>query len=409
MRSLHRLASTRLLALFGLLLTLLAGCTDTNTVIREPFNPHRAENKFLGYFTASDQQTTCGNCIVLHQADWAQTAHAEAYAALTAADNATDACFTCHTVSDRGMPSLGRRGGRGTGYRLSRCPVRELPRPGSGPDSSPDAPGSANNPPLAHVGVLGPGGAGDSASVAQSCAACHNQNSGPGVRAYEEWASSGHARSIEEEPGVFVADNASCASCHEGKASLASWGVSANYAERSLTGGETTSARPARCATTPIGRGGPAYRREDPGAAPLSDQYTGRQPESLHEVPPATVGGPDPASSRGPHSPQGPMLLGDAGYHPAGFEPDLQAVATIARLREKPEALCRMPHKPALGHRHSDQSGRRRRRDTASWRSRAWMPVDCRTWPTRIVPTMRRRAPGSRAPLRGATATRRPR
>ena len=64
--------------------------------------------------------------------------------------------------------------------------------------------------------------------------ACHNQNSGPGVRAYEEWAASGHARSIEEEPGVFVADNPSCASCHEGKASLACVGRdSANYAERS--------------------------------------------------------------------------------------------------------------------------------------------------------------------------------
>ena len=80
MRSLHRVASTCLSALFGLL-TLLAGCTDTNTVIREPFNPPPDESTgFLGYFTSSDQQTTCGNCHVLHQADWAQTAHAEAYA-----------------------------------------------------------------------------------------------------------------------------------------------------------------------------------------------------------------------------------------------------------------------------------------------------------------------------------------
>lgn len=341
MRSLHRVASTRLSALFGLLLTLLAGCTDTNTVIREPFNPPPdAENKFLGYFTTSDQQTTCGNCHVLHQADWAQTAHAEAYAALTAADNATDACFTCHTVSDRGNAVAGPAGWdvvQDTAYHDVQC--ENCHGPGLDHVESPDAPGSANNPPLAHVGVLGPGGAGDSASVAQSCAACHNQNSGPGVRAYEEWASSGHARSIEEEPGVFVADNPSCASCHEGKASLASWGVSANYAERSLTGGENYLGQTCAVCHDPHGTAeDPLTGEKIPGqlrfpiSTPDVNQNLCMKCHQRRSV-------PDPASSRGPHSPQGPMLLGDAGYHPAGFEPDLQAVATTHGSEKNPR-LC---------------------------------------------------------------------
>jgi hypothetical protein len=48
---------------------------------------------------------------------------------------------------------------------------------------------------------------------------------------------------------------------------------------------------------------------------------------------------PDQASSRGPHSPQGPMLLGDAGYKPAGFDPDVQAVASTHGSERNPR-LC---------------------------------------------------------------------
>lgn len=72
---------------------------------REPFNPPPdADNKFLGYFTSSDQRTTCGNCHVNHQADWVCAAHASAYADLTASSSVTTECYTCHTVSDRGNP-----------------------------------------------------------------------------------------------------------------------------------------------------------------------------------------------------------------------------------------------------------------------------------------------------------------
>jgi hypothetical protein len=48
---------------------------------------------------------------------------------------------------------------------------------------------------------------------------------------------------------------------------------------------------------------------------------------------------PEQTSSRGPHSPQGPMLLGDAGYKPAGFDPDVQAVASTHGSERNP-GLC---------------------------------------------------------------------
>jgi hypothetical protein len=206
MRTLHRVASHRASLYLGLLFGLLSGCTDTVFRDREPFNPPPdATNNFLGYFTASEKQTTCGNCHVLHQGDWSNTAHANAYSLLSGNPNATDACFTCHTVSDRGNAIAAPAGWdnvQDAAYHDVQC--ESCHGPGLDHVMAPDAPQSASNPPLAHIGLLGPSGALDSASVAQSCGACHNQNSGPGVRAFEEWEKSGHARPVLEE-GVSVA------------------------------------------------------------------------------------------------------------------------------------------------------------------------------------------------------------
>ncbi len=308
---------------------------------REPFNPPPdTPNNFLGFFTSSEKQTTCGNCHVIHQTDWVQTAHANAYADLTSSSGATDACFTCHTVSDRGNAVGGPAGWdvvQDTAYHDVQC--ENCHGPGYEHVQSPDAPGSANNPPLAHVAVFGAGGVADSASIAQSCANCHNQNSGPGVRAYEEWAASGHARSLEEEPGVFVADNPSCASCHEGKASLAAWGVTANYAERSQTGSEHFLGQTCAVCHDPHGTAeDPLTGEKIPGQLrfPISTPDVNQNLCMKCHQRRST---PDQTSSRGPHSPQGPMLLGDAGYHPAGFEPDLQAVASTHGTDANPK-LC---------------------------------------------------------------------
>jgi hypothetical protein len=319
----------------------LGGCTDTVFRDREDFNPPPdADNKFLGYFTAEEQQTTCGNCHVLHQADWAGTAHSNAYATLADNSNATDACFTCHTVSDRGNAVAGPAGWdkvQDPVYHDVQC--ESCHGPGLDHVEAPDAPGSASNPPLAHVGVLGPSGVADSASVAQSCGSCHNQNSGPGVRAFEEWAASGLAKSIEEEPGVFVADNPSCASCHEGKAALAAWGVTANYAERGTTGGANHLGQTCAVCHDPHGTaedpttGEPlAHQLRFPVGTPDVNQNLCMKCHQRRSV-------PDSTAVRGPHSPQGPMLLGEAGYQPAGFQPDLQAVASTHGSAANPE-LC---------------------------------------------------------------------
>ena len=49
----------------GLAALLILGCTDEKIVFREPVNPPPDANSgFLGYFTATDKQSTCGNCHV---------------------------------------------------------------------------------------------------------------------------------------------------------------------------------------------------------------------------------------------------------------------------------------------------------------------------------------------------------
>ena len=85
--------------------------------------------------------------------------------------------------------------------------------------------------------------------------------------------------------------------------------------------------RPARCATT---RTDPPRR---PTGKPLEGQL--RFPIDVADANQNLCmkchqrrSQPDSGRRRGPHSPQGPMLLGDAGYKPAGFEPDIQAVAS---------------------------------------------------------------------------------
>jgi hypothetical protein len=350
MRTLHRVAFHRVSLCFGLLAGLLSGCTDTVFRDREPFNPPPdAANKFLGYFTASDKQTTCGNCHVTHQAAWANTAHASAYGLPATSPDVKPECYTCHTVSDRGnavAAPAGWNAVQDTAYHDVQC--ENCHGPGLDHVMAPDAPKSASNPPLAHIGVpidTLPAGGGphavDTASIAASasCGSCHNQNSGPGVRAYEEWAASGHSHVVWEAGGASPADNAACVSCHEAKGILAAWGVTANYAERGQTGSANYLGQTCAVCHDPHGSakdpttGQPlAHQLRFPISTPDVNQQLCMKCHQRRSV-------PDQASARGPHSPQGPMLLGDAGYQPAGFQPDIQAVATTHGSDKNPE-LC---------------------------------------------------------------------
>ena len=326
-------ATSRLLSAAGLLATLALACTQEKIVFREPVNPPPDANSgFLGYFTASDKQTTCGNCHVSHQKGWVATAHADAYNTLLSSGHAQSTCYACHTVSDKGnatAPPAGWDAVPDTAYHDVQC--ESCHGPGNTHVQAPDAAPGPGNPPLAHVGVLG-----DSATLAMSCAACHSGFHQPFV---EEWSSSAHAVSLQEDDGTFVADaSPTCGSCHEGRRVLAAWGVTANYAEKDVTGSQNYLGITCAVCHDPHG-----FTRGSDGK-PVAGQL--RFPIDVPDVNQNLCmkchqrrAEPDQASSRGPHSPQGPMLLGDAGYRPAGFDPDVQAVATTHGSERNPR-LC---------------------------------------------------------------------
>src|SRR4026208_2574043 len=100
----------------GISLRAMGACTDEKIVSQTlpPFNPPPdSVSGFLGYFTVADKQTTCGNCHVGVQAEWAATNHASAWANLQASGHASSSCSNCHTVSQLGN-SVGHPAGYAT-------------------------------------------------------------------------------------------------------------------------------------------------------------------------------------------------------------------------------------------------------------------------------------------------------
>src|SRR5438046_9612932 len=83
----------------------LGACTDEKIVYRDraAFNPPPdSVNGFLGYFTISTKETTCGNCHVGVQRDWIGTRHASSWVDLQGSGHATSSCNNCQMVSELG-------------------------------------------------------------------------------------------------------------------------------------------------------------------------------------------------------------------------------------------------------------------------------------------------------------------
>ena len=338
MRALRRVRLHTVRLCLGLLPLLLGGCTTEKLVFRDPFNPP-PDNTFLGFFDVSKTQTTCGNCHVLHQRDWVNTKHASAIDELVGNADATPACYQCHTVSERGNPVDGAAGYNSVQtdvYHDVQC--ESCHGPGLDHVEAPDAGQTATNPPLAAIAVpllSAPLNSTDSTTLANSasCGSCHNQNSGPGVRTYEEWALSGHSDVVREPDGSSPAEEAGCNGCHEAKGALEAWGVFVNFREKG-----TSTLLGQTCAVCHDPHGA----RKDENGQPFPGQlrYSMDTPDTnanlcmkCHQrraVPAAT-------SSRGPHSPQGPMLLGDAGYRPVGFDPN---VVQTTHASDRNPRLC---------------------------------------------------------------------
>jgi predicted CXXCH cytochrome family protein len=284
----------------------LGACTTEKIqyLTRPPFNPPPdATAGFLGYFTVSTQQTTCGNCHVDHQARWVQTKHAVAWATLQGSGHAAGFCNGCHTVSENGNDAKGPAGYNKVAdsvYQDVQC--ENCHGPGVVHVTTPD---NTTTIPLARLAI-------DTTSVdslKHSCAACHTGTHEPFI---QEWKASKHSQLVLPHQS-----EAGCNACHEGRAALAAWGVTAHYVEQNqvcLASG--AGCLPTTCAVCHDPHGSPnAHQLRYP--VNVADENTNLCMK-CHSRRAQVVA----TSTRGPHAPQGPVLLGTAGWWPPGYVPD---------------------------------------------------------------------------------------
>lgn len=314
-----RLQSPRLPGAFALLaLQFLGGCSSEKIVFRdrEPFNqPADQASGFLGYFTASTKQTACGNCHVGTQRDWKSTAHASAYKTLAdlPAGTAQTLCYDCHTVGPNGNKTTGNVGYKAvkdTAYHDVQCEACH--GPGFNHVKEPDL---AANWPFARAGTT---------PTKETCLSCHQGSHHPFA---EEWGASGHAKIVDAAASRPLSDG--CPTCHNGKEVLKAWGVRTNYIERDQAG-----AMPTTCTVCHDPHGSPngkqlrfAINTPDPEQNLCMKCHMRRFEPALN------------SSRLAPHAPQGAVLLGTAGYRPAGFTYDEAAVLTSHASERNPK-LC---------------------------------------------------------------------
>jgi predicted CXXCH cytochrome family protein len=310
----------------------LGACTTEKItyVTRSPFNPPPdASAGFLGYFTVSTKQTTCGNCHVGHQTSWVATRHAHAWADLQASGHATAACNACHSVSH-----LGNRVGKPAAYELVAdsayhdVQCENCHGPGLTHAQNPDI---VANHPLASI-RLDTGAA--RVVVASSCGGCHTSEHAPFV---DQWLQSAHGSG----PGfAAAAANASCAPCHEGKAAIAlKFGaVDANYREKS----DTTHLRIV-CAVCHNPHGSPyEHQLRASISVPTVDNLCIKC-HSRTGVPPWGVATATSAA-RGPHGAQGLLVIGqNVGWIPPNFNYDTNQIVSSHGTSQNPQ-LCATCH-----------------------------------------------------------------
>lgn len=280
------------------LLLAAAGCVDERKVfVERPFfeQPTSAAAGFLGYTdtTTAVKQTACGNCHVGHQADWKQTGHSHAWADLQASGHAAESCEACHTISQAGngaaSANVGYTATKDARYLDVQCESCH----GAGLEHAQKPDGNVK--PLASLA------ADTGALAAGGCGACHQGSHHPFV---EEWRASRHAL-LEDHPTT----TASCMPCHTAQSVLAGWGVTAQYKEMNAPVGQQHAITCVVC-HDPHSDKFPAQTRFSVSVMDQEDNLCMKCHHKRGEL--------DPTTSRGAHSPEGPMILGTAGWIPPG-------------------------------------------------------------------------------------------
>ena len=276
----------------GALALTAAACVKDNST--SPSGTTTKDASFVGYSDPTTKQTTCGNCHIDRQTEWAATKHASAWADLQASGGAQAYCYQCHTTngfSNLAQDSAGYFGVPAASqkyYQDVQCEACH--GPGGSHISAPD-----ETQPLGTIQA--------DTGLPQGCGTCHTGTHSPFV---DQWVQSGHGT---VEPAAN--GNASCIGCHSGQGALARFDNKASYIEQN-----SATWQPITCAVChdPHGSSNPHQLRYPINTADLGTNLC-MQCHYRNST-------PTPSSSRGAHSPQGPMLLGEAGWIPPNFQYD---------------------------------------------------------------------------------------
>jgi predicted CXXCH cytochrome family protein len=276
----------------------LTGCTETEireviVEVERPFfeDPPAAAQNYLGYGSAADQEdnlTVCGNCHVGQQSEWEETGHPHAWEEMEESGLAQESCESCHAVSENGNSAEDAVAWTATGdprYHDVQCEHVTNP--------------DANAKPLSSIAV--------GVDLTSGCGECHRAEAADHKPFVEEWSQSRHGEGANRPQ---YRDREGCLTCHGGRGALEAWGVDDTFLEKV----EDTQGIGIVCAVC-----------HDP-----HDARNHGQLRFAIDVPDVDLNlcmrchqrraVPDVESSRGPHSPQGPLLLGEnVGWTPPDF------------------------------------------------------------------------------------------
>lgn len=288
------LGSRALSTLLALSLVAASGCVDETIANGNPDYgelPAGAEG-FVGYTDIGAQLVVCGNCHVETQGDWLATGHSRAWKGLQDSGHADESCEACHATGELGNAAVDVAGWgatRAERYQDVQCEACH----GAGLTHVSD-PNSSNHP-LAPLQVA--------LGSTTGCGECHQGAFTPYV---EEWWASRHGY------GAYAPQYRTltgCKHCHGGEAALEAWGIQTEYVEQG------TNSLGITCGVCHDPHGGPndGQLRLPLGVPDVNENLCMKCHQGRAQ--------PDPAlPNRGPHSPEGPLLLGrGVGWLPPGF------------------------------------------------------------------------------------------
>lgn len=305
-----------------------AGCTSEKVVYRSGADfaaPSSAAGNFVGYYDVANKQTVCGSCHVDYQTRWSGTKHSKAWADLQASGRSTGACASCHTVNNLGNAvtdtSVAYRSTKDDRYHDVQC--ESCHGPGLTHASNP----LSTNRPLASIKA--------DTGLGNGCGECHTGVHTPFVEEWKQKNAKGLSHSIVQSGTVGNADP-TCVGCHTAQGFLNQYAPNTNYVEKVASSAQITAAnaQPLVCATChePHGSGNSRQLRFSISAANIDDNLCIKCHQRRAD--------PSQVTTRNSvHSPEGPTLLGLAGWFPPGMSAGDSIIGSHGTPSRNPQ-LC---------------------------------------------------------------------